>query len=170
MLNEIFFLNLVVDLSDYFSKEISRDLVFKFKKKEQVKIKNLQWKDEGKSYIQLFSCDNDKRAAVLFSYSFLVQFSSLMLGHNQFNALPSKSFLTESFVGWLINKRMILFFEQQKMILKKTSLVSSSRHLFNFSDSESLESVTIQVLNGQKIMGDFLFLTSLDTVEGAVLK
>ena len=93
-----------------------------------------------------------------------------MLGHNQFNALPSKSFLTESFVGWLINKRMILFFEQQKMILKKTSLVSSSRHLFNFSDSESLESVTIQVLNGQKIMGDFLFLTSLDTVEGAVLK
>ena len=160
--NDPFFLDLVVNLSDYFSKEISKELIFKFKSREKIKIKDFAWDNHKESYIQLFSCLSEYRAAILFSHDFLTHFSVLLLGLKSMNASSEKLNLVESFSAWLINKRFMSFFDQKNIPLKRTALVSSSAHLFNFSDHESIELLTFQVFHGAKNMGTFLFLISQD--------
>lgn len=157
-----FFLDLVVNLSDYFSKEISKEVIFKFKSREKIRIRDLAWENHKESYIQLFSCLSDYRAATLFSHDFLTHFSVLLLGLKSMDAGMENLNLVESFSAWLINKRLMSFFDQQNIPLKRTALVSSSAHLFNFSDHESIELLTFQVFHGAKNMGAFLFLMSQD--------
>ena len=159
----------MIYLTEFFSKELDDVLIFKLKSIDVLEMSHLKWRSTFDSYIQLYQFEKTNRLASLLDKKVLLEMASRFLGLSMPKLENKKLTLIEEFMGWLINNKMANFIEKNNQKLHKTRLVHMASHIYCFYEEEKVHSIHVDVLSGNKILGEFKLLASIndDIKEGS---
>ncbi|MEK9656778.1 MAG: hypothetical protein VW378_00175 [bacterium] len=160
MVTSIVMIQLMIHLSEYFSKQLGVPVVFKWTQTETCTLASMDCQDGVGSYIQLFQKD-DTRLVSMIEQDILSHLSSMFLGLKE-PVLGSENLLMiEKFMGWLINKQLSLYLADQDHPLSKGAVLHSPKHIYCFNDEESVEMLAIHVFSDQLSLGQFRLLQNV---------
>ena len=162
MLTKQVTIDMMIYLTEFFSKELDDVLIFKWKSTEILQMSHLKWGATFDSYIQLYQAEKTNRLASLLDKKVLLEMASRFLGLDVPKLDNKKLTLIEEFMGWLINNKVVSFIEKNNQGLHKSRLVHAANHIYCFYEEEKVHAIHMNVLSGKKILGEFKLLASID--------
>eukprot|EP01051_Picozoa_sp_SAG22_P005411 SAG22_NODE_320_length_12472_cov_2.764002_4_plen_166_part_00 len=157
-------IDLVIYLSEFFSKELDDVLIFKWQSIDCLPVSKLKWNSDFDSYIQLYKPVQSMRFVTLLEKQVLSLISARFLNLETPELDLKHLTLIEQFMGWLINKKLMAFMANYHYKLQQSRLVHTTNHMYCFYDLEQVQSIHMQVFSGQEDIGKFKILSSLNVV------